>query len=460
MKRIILKPGEERRILLGHPWVFDNEIAAVLDSQGVGLKSAGVKPAVLVPGEIADVESSDKKYLGRAFVNPNSKITARIYSPSKEGVDKGFFKHRIRAAILRRMPAGQGNQNKYDLTSESARLVFAEADFLPALIIDRYAGWPLEKVEAVIKNRPFAFNETEQALGPPASWIAVQFLCWAADERREMILDALEETLAAPLDPGMEALGKPAGIIEKSGSKVRELEGLPLREGIARGTLPRGGIVIFENNLPFILNLEEGQKTGHFLDQKENRRLASVYLGDAGGRDYTVLDACCYTGGFALHAARAGARAVTCVDVSASALETLEKNAELNGVSQVIKTVKADVFEYLPLADRRKEHFDMIILDPPAFAKSKSSLDDAVRGYKEINLRAISLLNPGGILVTCSCSQAMDETRFKRMITEAAADAGRRLAQLDFRFQAPDHPVLVGYDESLYLKCGFYRALD
>jgi len=463
LKRIILKPGEEQRILLGHPWVYDNEIAVILE--GPGEKSNTAKSIPLVPGETADIESSGKEYLGRAFVNPNSKITARIYSPSKEGADKGFFKNRIRTAILRRIAGGPGF---YDLRRESARIVFAEADSLPALIIDRFAGWPLGAVENAISNRPFSMEETEQVLGPPSSWITVQFLCWAMDERREMILDALEEVLSSPLNPGMEALGKPEGIIERSGARVRELEGLPLREGLARGNFPTGGIVIFENELPFVLNLEEGQKTGHFLDQKINRRLTAEYIKVLQTQDTAdasqpggpvVLDACSYTGGFGIHAARAGARSVTCVDVSAAALETLEKNTALNGVSSVVKTAEADVFEYLRAAQRRKEHYDLIVLDPPAFAKNRASLEDAIRGYKEINLRAVSMLNTGGILVTCSCSQAMDEALFRRMITEAAADADRRIIQLDFRYQAPDHPILMGYDESLYLKCGFYRIL-
>jgi len=456
LKRIILKAGEERRILLGHPWVFDNEISRILAGPGPRAESA-----VLLPGELAEVETPGKLYLGRAFVNPNSKITGRIYSPSKEGVDKGFFKNRIRTAILRR--------GGYDLYRESARLVFAEADFLPGLIIDRFVGWPLDALEAAVTERPLCFEDAEKALGPPASWCSVQFLCWAMDERREMILDALEEVLAAPLLPGREPLGMPQGIVEKSGAKVREFEGLPLRECLARGGFPSPGIVILENGLPFAVHLEEGQKTGHFLDQKENRRLAAAYIKsylmpDAGmetsGEGIKVLDACSYTGGFGLHAARCGAEAVVCVDASAAALETLQKNAALNGVSDRVKTVEADVFEYLRAAERKKERYDFIILDPPAFAKTKASLDGAVRGYKEINLRAISMLKPGGILLSCSCSQALDEARFKKMIAEAAADAERRLVQVDFRCQAPDHPILAGYDESYYLKCGFFRAVD
>lgn len=435
MKRIILKPHEEKRILSGHPWVFDNEISQVL-------------PSELVPGELADVESSGKKYLGRAFVNPNSRITARIYSPSKEGVDKGFFKRRIKDAIQRR-------ERIYNLKRESARLVFAEADFLPGLIIDRFVGWPLDSLTQVFPPAAelgLTFEKAQAALGEPASWISVQFLCWGMDERREMILNALEEVLAAQLSSGT-----PAGIIEKSGARVRELEGLPLRDGLVRGSFPSSGIVIFENDLPFIVHPEEGQKTGHFLDQRDNRRLAAAIAHNANAAK--VLDTFCYTGGFGIHAARAGAGSVECVDSSAAALKTLETNAALNGVSTRITTAEENVFDYLRAAQRKKELYDLIILDPPGFAKNKSSLDSAVRGYKEINLRAISLLAPSGILVTCSCSQAMDETLFKKTIADAAADADRRLIQLDFRYQAGDHPILVGYDESYYLKCGFYQVI-
>jgi 23S rRNA (cytosine1962-C5)-methyltransferase len=458
LKRVILKPGEEKRILAGHPWVYDNEVERVLSGSFAG---PGAAPeAALESGETADVESSRKTYLGRAFVNPRSKIIARIYSPSKEGADKGFFKRRIREAVARRVTAG------YDLERESARLVFAEADFLPGLIVDRFVGWALTDLEAAdhkngierktefcaVSERPLNFDAALAAFGAPRSWLAVQFLTYGVEVRREDILAALEEVLAPALP---ETLGPPAGIIEKSTARVRELEGLPLREGVIRGSFPPGGIVLFENGFPFAVNLEEGQKTGHFLDQRDNRRLAAAYAG-SGAR---VLDACAYTGGFGIHACRAGAASAIAADVSAAALSLTRKNAALNGVEDRITTVEADIFDLLPRYERAKERFDLIILDPPAFAKTRSALEGAVRGYKEINLRAIKLLNPGGVLVSCSCSQAMDESRFKRMITEAAADADRRLMQLDFRYQAADHPILLGYGESQYLKCGMYRVV-
>ncbi|MDR2743189.1 MAG: class I SAM-dependent rRNA methyltransferase [Treponema sp.] len=457
MKRIILKAGEENRIMRGHPWVYDNEVDRTLDGAGL--------PAELEPGETADVESSRKRYLGRAFVNPRSKIIARIYSPSKEGVDKGFFKRRFREALARRTCR--------DLSRDSARLVFAEADFLPGLIVDCFTGWPLEDAGSRISQRPLTFDAARSALGPPASWLSVQFLTFGMDLRRDEILSALDEVLgAAPRYAAGTFPGLPVGIVEKSAARVRKLEGLPLREGLVRGSFPAGGVLIFENGLPFAVHPEEGQKTGHFLDQRENRLAVAEYAGTAVAGDnaarpsgeYRILDVCAYTGGFGIHAAqavlnrRAGVR-VTAVDVSASALEALKENAALNGVADRIAAVEGDCFDFLRASERAGERYDLIILDPPAFAKTRPIQDQAIRGYKEINLRALKLLSPGGILATCSCSQAMDEGRFKRMVVEAAADVERRLVQLDFRFQAKDHPILLGYDESFYLKCGIYRVL-
>jgi 23S rRNA (cytosine1962-C5)-methyltransferase len=425
-------------------------------------------------------------YLGRALVNPHSKIIARIYSPSKEGIDKGFFKHRFRAALDRRAAAFFGPVRGFT-AADSLRLVFAEADFLPGLIVDRFAGWPFADIEErfpVRSGGPLCHDGISAVLGPPLSWLSIQFLCYGMDSRRELVLDALGEVLNRYTVAEI-LLGPPAGIVEKSGAKVRELEGLPPREGVLRGSFPAGGIVIFENGCPFLVNLLEGQKTGHFLDQKENRLAAARHICFPGGTGkdpdtgsvFRVLDLFSYTGGFAIHAARVftdgtdgrsgtGDPAlrkrlftVTAVDVSSSALETLRVNARLNGVEDMIETLEADVFDLLPRLEREKGKYDLVILDPPAFAKSRTVLAEALRGYREINRRAIGLLKKGGVLVTCSCSQAVDEGRFRRMIALAAADADRRLHQLEFRYQGADHPVLTGYDESLYLKCGIYRVL-
>ena len=431
MKRIILQPGQERRLLAGHPWVFDNEVASIRGPDG---------PAQLEPGELVDVESSRKTYIGRAFANPNSKIIARIFSPSKEGVDKGFFKARLRNAIERR----QGN---YNLDTESERLVFAEADLLPGLIIDRFVGWPAAQAEPLIlentrRGTSITFEDVKNILGDPGVWLSIQFLSYGLDMRKDLILSALDEVL-----------GPVHGIIERDESQVRSLEGLPQVSGILKGSYPEGGICIFENGLPFIADLLEGQKTGHFLDQRDNRRRAAMYA-----HDKAVLDMCCHSGGFAIHAARAGAASVLAADISSQALEAVRRNAELNGVADKVSVEAGDVFELLRAYERKHVQFDVIILDPPAFTKSHKAIEGALRGYKEINLRALKLLKRGGVLVTCSCSQAMTEGRFKAMIQDAAMDAEKRLHMLEFGYQAPDHPILVGYEESLYLKCGVYRV--
>jgi 23S rRNA (cytosine1962-C5)-methyltransferase len=315
VKRIILKKGEEDRILAGHPWVYANEVETVLaapdkggavGASGAKAGAAPAKKAVLEAGECADVESAAPKgkshgaYLGRAVVNPASQIIARIYSRSKEGLDKGFFKRRFREAAALRALAG------YDLGRESARLVFAEADFLPGLIVDSFAGLPADKL---VQAAPF--HSANLSL-----WLSVQFLTWGMDCRRDMIVEALEEVF------------RPAAIVERF-APVRELEGLPNAEGgrVLRGGLP-GKAVIFEGGLPFYADLAGGQKTGHFLDQRDNRRAAakaaaafyreSIRQGEAAGGVFKVLDCFCYTGGFAVNIGRA-LSAVPAVSVPAVA---------------------------------------------------------------------------------------------------------------------------------------------
>ncbi|MDR2842543.1 MAG: class I SAM-dependent rRNA methyltransferase [Spirochaetaceae bacterium] len=456
MKRIILKRGEELRHFAGHPWVFDNEILSVMPDKSNVPNNGGI--GQLEKGEIADVETAHKEYVGRAFVNPHSKIVARLYSSSKEGVDEGFFKRRIRQAI--------GTRKNYNLEKESCRLVFAEADFLPGLIIDQYVGWDAEKIFANGNlSFPLDFNTLCETFGTPQKWISVQFLSYGMDIRKSEILSAVEQVLQNPekLEENSESpavSGKIEGIIERSAAPVREKEDLPLYEAVLKGTFPSGGIIIFENDFPFLVDLVQGQKTGHFLDQKENHKRAAdaaKQLQTSLGRTIKVLDGFCYSGAFALNIARSCDAEIIAADSSEAALGVLKKNCELNGVSTI--TVAAEnVFDLLTKYERAKETFDLIVLDPPAFAKSRTAMDGAVRGYKEINLKAIKLLSPNGILITCSCSYAMTDEKFKAIIAEAATDARKRLYQLDFCYQSTDHPILVGYDESQYLKCGFYRV--
>lgn len=439
MTRVILNPREEDRLKAGHPWVYDNEIRSV---EG---------PAT--PGGIVDVESSRKEYLGRGLFSPASKIRVRLISTSKDGIDRGFMKRRLREALERR-------RRFYDLERESARIVFAEADRLPGLVVDRYVGWPLERASAVLDERGMApdYEATLEKLGPPDSWLSVQFLCAGMDARKGELLDALTELLGEEQREAGRMLGIPAGIVERDDLPVRELEGLRREEGVVSGTFPETGILLYENGLPFAADLVGGQKTGHFLDQKGNRVAAARFAVDRYGRRGRMLDACCHTGGFSIHAARSGAAELTAVDVSAPALEMVRRNAVLNGAADRLRTIQGNVFDVLRRAEKAGERYSLVVLDPPAFAKSRSALEGAIRGYKELNLRGIRLTESGGVLVTCSCSHAMDETRFKAVIAEAAVDAGRRLRLLEFRTQAPDHPILVGYEESYYLKCGFYEV--
>lgn len=436
IKRIILKRGEERRILDGHPWVFDNEVSAIL----VG-KAGAARPAELEAGDFADIESFDKHYLGRAFVNPASKIIARIYSPSKDGMDGGFLTRRIREAVERRACLTDAAETPPG--DISCRLVFAEADFLPGLIVDRYVAYPLSQA-AALPERPLSRESVRAALGPPRYYYVVQILTAGMEAMREALVGALRAVF-----------GEDAALVEKSADGAREREGLPPSSGVLSGELPPGGLLIFENGLPFAVDTEGGQKTGAFLDQRENRAAAAAFA-----RGRRVLDAFAYSGGFAVHAARAGAQSVVAVDGSKDAVSLIEKNAALNGAEKTVLPVCEDVFEYLTRAVRAKERFGLVILDPPAFAKNRASLPGALRGYKEITMKGLSLLEPGGTLVICSCSFALNEAAFKEMVRAAASDSGTRVVQTAFRSQAACHPVLVGYDESAYLKCGIYTNVS
>jgi 23S rRNA (cytosine1962-C5)-methyltransferase len=434
IKRIILKKNGERRVWNGHPWVFDNEVERVLERHG-----ASVEETTLVAGECADVETYNRHYIGRAFVNPNSKIVARIYSSSKDGADSGFFKHRLREAIARRRAAG------IDVAATSCRLLFAEADGVPGLIVDRYVGWDATSLAPADNTTPDAAPWLAGGT-PPISILAVQFLARYCDEHRETIADALcdivRDDIGAP----------PTAIVEKVSTAIREKEGIPCHSPLQRGSAPTNGLVILENNHPFIVDVMGGQKTGCYLDQRDNHALAAKW---AAGRS-RVLDAFTYAGGFAVNAAAGGAQAVVAVDESAAALRLCMRNAALSGVEDRISTVQSDVLPFLTRAEREKERFDMIILDPPAFAPNHSALPRALAGYKEINLKAFRMINPGGVLITCSCSCAVSDSAFARVVADAARDAGRRVWQADFRRQPPDHPILLGYDESAYLKAGVY----
>jgi 23S rRNA (cytosine1962-C5)-methyltransferase len=350
------------------------------------------------PGDVVDVVDFRGRFLGKGYVNPASQITIRMLTRRDERVDESFLRRRLEAACEYR-------RRTLD-SRKSYRLVFGEADFLPGLIVDKFEDC-----------------------------LVVQTLALGIDRWKGVIASILEE------------LVRPAGIYERNDAPVRDLEGLERRTGFLAGSFDTR-IVIGENGLRFVVDVENGQKTGHFLDQVENRR---AIVGLASGR--RVLDCFCYTGGFAVHAAAGGAREVEGIDVSEWAVGVARENARLNGVGDICRFVAGNAFDELRARERSGERYDMIVLDPPAFAKSRASLEDAVRGYKEINLRAIRLLNPGGILVSCSCSRHLTEDLFFAVVQDALLDSGRAGRVVEKRTQGRDHPYLVVAPEGYYLKC-------
>lgn len=391
MAKATLKPRQEQRIRAGHLWIYRGNVAKVEGN-----------PA---PGDIVDVVTSRGEFLGRGYFNPQSQIVIRLLTRADEAIDYDWFLARIRQARDWRARVMPG--------TTSYRLVFSEGDLLPGLIVDRY-----EDV------------------------LVVQLLTLGMDVRREMIVRALAEVEG------------PEAIYERSDVPSRRYEGLEPREGLLWGKLPPQPMVIRENGLVFEIDVTGGQKTGYFLDQKENRRTLAPLVPGA-----RVVDLFCHNGAFAVHALHYGAREVVGVDSSAQALELARRNAERNGYGDAARFVEANAFDFLREMDRAEERYDVVILDPPAFAKSKNHFEAARRGYKEVNLRGIRILNPGGFLITCSCSHHMPKDEFYRLVLEAACDAGRQLRLVEERGQAKDHPVLAGVPETEYLKCLVFQVL-
>ncbi len=353
------------------------------------------------PGDVVRVCAANGAFLGQAFYNPKSQMSLRLLTRFETPVDGAFIRERIRHAVNYR-------RRFADLTS--CRLIFSESDGLPGLVAD--------------------------AFGPV---IVIQIMCLGMDRFRGEIVAALNDEL------------HPRAVYERSDAPVRRLEGLEETAGLLSGTLP-DEIVMSENGIRFRVDVVHGQKTGYFLDQKENRAAIAPFV-----RDAEVLDCFTHTGAFALHAAHYGARAVTAVDISEEALATARANAELNGFGQ-ISFECANAFDWLKAKTLTDERYDVVILDPPAFTKTRSTVDAARRGYKEINLRGMKLVRDGGYLVTCSCSQHMHRDEFVRVILEAARDAHVRLMQVELRTQGRDHPILPSMPETEYLKCGIYRV--
>ena len=378
------------RVAGGHPWVYRTEVEEIAGDYR--------------PGDIVDVVDSRNRFLGRGYINPASQILIRLLTrdPS-EKIDRDFFTRRIRAAIDYRARVVRD--------TDAYRLVFAEADFLPALIVDRFGDY-----------------------------LSVQTLALGMDLQKETLVEILDGLL------------QPSGIYERNDVAVRELEGLPLQTGFLKG--PFNPLVeIHENGLTFLVDLAGGQKTGYFLDQRENRMALRGLA-----REARVLDCFCHTGTFSMYAAFYGAREVHGIDIASTALAVAEENARRNGFGEVCLFREGNAFDELRALEKAGVKYDLVILDPPAFTKSKQALAGAVRGYKEINLRAMKLLPPGGFLVTCSCSFHMKEALFIEVILDAARDAGRQLRLVELRRQAKDHPMLLASPETHYLKCAVLQV--
>ena len=349
-------------------------------------------------GKVCEVYTSLNEFLCYGFFNSSSKIMVRILSFDKnEKIDKEFFKRRIEYAI----------EHRKNLGWSATRLVFSEADFLPGLVVDKYGDY-----------------------------LSVQFMSLGMDMIKKDIIDILVELTGCK------------GIYERSDMPTREKEGLEETKGFLYGKFdPR--VLVEEDGIKFYVDIENGQKTGYFLDQKLNRDILRLYA-----KDKVVLDAFSNVGGFALHACKYGAKHVDACDISERACNEIMINAKLNGYNQ-LEAKCVDVFDYLHLDI--KDKYDLIILDPPAFSKNKDSIKKAYRGYKEINMQAMKIIKTGGYLLTFSCSQHMTPDLFMQMINEAALDAKRTVQFLDFRIQAPDHPALLQSEEQLYLKCMILR---
>jgi len=361
-----------------------------------------VRSAEAGPGAVVRVTDERKKFLGQAFYSDKSQIAVRMFTRQDTAIDRAFWAERIRQA---------GEYRRRVVRDTNAyRLVYSEADLLPSLIVDRYG-----------------------------EYLSVQTLSQGAERLKDTFVAILAEQFS------------PAGILERNDPKVRLLEGLPQRVGAIRGEVPEE-IEARENGIAFVYDLAGGQKTGSFLDQRENHAAARRY---ASGE---ALDCFSYQGGFALTIA-SGCRHVEAVDMSPGALDILGRNQKLNGIENVTLR-EGNAFDVLKEYDEERRTFEMVILDPPAFAKNRESLAAAERGYKEINLRALKILKPGGYLVTCSCSYHVSEALFLQIVAEAANDARRTIGVCERRTQGQDHPILLTMPETMYLKCLVVRALN
>lgn len=393
---VTLKKGEGRMLKSGGLWIFDNEIASILGS--------------FEDGDIVAVHDFDGYGLGKGFINRNSKIRVRMMTRNRhQEIDEAFLKMRVQEAW---------DYRKKVSDTGSCRVIFGEADFLPGLVVDKFSDV-----------------------------LVVQSLALGIDRLKDQIVELLKEVLAAD---GI----KIRGVYERSDAKVRRQEGMELYKGFI-GEPFDTNVEIEENGVRYMVDVKDGQKTGFFLDQKYNRKAIQHLCKDA-----KVLDCFTHTGSFALNAGYGGAKEVTGVDASELAVEQATLNSKLNGMEDRVKFICRDVFELLPELEEKGEKFDVVILDPPAFTKSRNSVKNAVKGYREINLRAMKLVRDGGFLATCSCSHFMTYELFTQTIHQAARNVHKRLRQVEYRTQAPDHPILWAADESYYLKFYIFQVVD
>lgn len=371
------------RIALGHPWVFNNEVQPITQQYNAG--------------DIVTVHTHDNKFVGKGYINNKSTILIRLLSRNKtEEINDVFFFNKINAAWQYRQQLGY---------TVNCRLVFGEADGLPQLVIDKFG-----------------------------KYFVIQTLAYGIDVWKPAIVAALQQ------------LFTPAGIYERNDVPVRELEGLPQQKGFLSAAFDTN-IILTENGLQFAVDIANGQKTGYFLDQQDNRRAIQHIV-----RNAHVLGVCTYTGSFEIHAAHYGAASVTGIDVSQTAIDFCNKNAALNNLASKCTFSCVNAFDVLKAWAKAGKQYDVVMLDPPSFAKSRSALPKALTGYKEINLRGMQLVKPGGYLVTSSCTNLVNTTAFLHTIQQAANDAKRTLRQVTFNAQSADHPVVWGWENTHYLK--------
>jgi 23S rRNA (cytosine1962-C5)-methyltransferase len=386
MKSIILNKNISRRVELGHPWIFANEV-----------NTGKEKDTNAKPGEIVEVYTFDKKFIGKGYYNPQSQISVRLLTrDKKENIDDDFFYNRILQAWQYRQKIGY---------TENCRLIFGEADDMPQLIIDK-------------------FND----------YFVVQTLALGIDVWKPSIVKALEKIFS------------PKGIYERNDVPVRELEGMEQHKGFLSAEFDTN-IIINENGIKFYIDIANGQKTGYFLDQQDNRRAIQHIVKGA-----DVLGAFTYTGSFEISAAYYGAKSVLGLDISENAIAMCNKNAALNGLEKICTFECVNAFDVLKNLTKEDKRWDVVMLDPPSFTKSRSSIDKAVAGYKEINLRGMKLVKSGGFLVSSSCTNLVQPELFLDIIQMAAKDAKRKIRQVVFNAQSADHPIIRGQENTHYLK--------